>query len=382
MTRVYLDHNATSPIRPEAAAAVARALALGGNPSSVHGEGRAAQALLESARETIAAACGAPARALFFTSGGAEADNAAIKGAIAAGATRRLLVCAIEHDAVLETARTEAAHELIPARPDGRVDLEWLERRLAAWDEGDGRPFVAVMLANNETGAVQPVAEAARLVRAAGGLLLVDAVQALGKLPVDVRALGAHYLTLSAHKLGGPPGVGAVVLADDAPFLRRLQGGGQESGRRGGTQNLPGAAGFAAAVEAAERDQARWRDIAAMRDRLEQAIRAARADIIICADAAPRLPNTSCFALPRFRAETQVMALDLAGVAVSAGAACSSGKVRASHVLRAMGMDEDLAGSAIRVSFGWNSTDADADRFVDAWVAAAERAAPNARSAA
>lgn len=377
MNRVYLDHAATSPIRREAADAVAEALRLGANASSVHAEGRRARMAVEDARARVADGVNAPADGLVFTSGATEALNLAIHGGVAAGATQRLLVSAIEHDATLQAARTSGAEvEVIPVTAEGVTDVGWLEQRLARWDAADGRPFVALMLVNNETGVIQPVEEAGRAVRAANGLLLVDAVQALGKIPVDMAALGANYIAISAHKIGGPAGVGALALAEDAPLARRVHGGGQERGRRAGTENLSGIAGLAAAVEAALCDLSEIDRLSAVRDRLESGVKTARPDALIVGDGAPRVATITCLALEGFGAETQVMAMDLAGVAVSAGAACSSGKVRASHVLAAMGAGPEIAGGAIRASLGWNSRPEDADRFVDAWVKAAERAAP------
>jgi cysteine desulfurase len=370
---VYLDYNATAPVRPQAAAAVAEALACAGNPSSVHAAGRAARARVEAARTEVGRLIGAPASTVIFTSGGTEANALAIDSAVAAGA-RRLLVSAIEHDSVLETARAGgAAVELIPVTPDGMADLAWLGARLAAWDPADGRPFVALMLANNETGVIQPVAEAAALVRAADGWLHVDAGQAAGKIAVDSRALGADTLCVSAHKLGGPQGVGALTFGPRANLSSRRHGGGQERGRRAGTENVPGIAGFGAAAALALQDlpamaaQAAWRDAAAER--------LTAAGGVVAGAAAPRLPNTLCVAAPGVPAELQVMQFDLAGVMVSAGSACSSGKVRASHVLGAMGLG-DLAACAIRASGGWASTQDDWNRLADAWLAArSQRAA-------
>jgi len=371
MTSVYLDHNATSPIRPEAAAAVADALADGGNPSSVHGVGRRARARVEAARNTVAQAVGAPADAVTFMSGGTEALNLAIFGVVAAGATRRLLITASEHDATRAAAEAVAgggdvAMEVVPVLATGLVDLVWLEARLARWDTEDGRPFLALMQVNNETGVIQPVAEAGALVKAAGGLMLVDAVQALGKIDVDMAALGANYLTLAAHKFGGPAGAGALVLAKDAPLARRSHGGGQEQGRRAGTENVAAIAGLAAAIEAAR--DADYHVLGPLRDDMEARLEQARPDVRFFGADAPRLPTTSSIALAGFAAETQVMALDLAGVAVSAGAACSSGKVKASHVLSVMGAPDELASCAIRVSLGWNTTKADVDQIGRAHV--------------
>jgi cysteine desulfurase len=379
MSAVYLDHNATAPIRPEALTAVTAALAAGGNPSSVHAAGRAARARVEQARSQVATLIGAPASTVVFTSGGTEANALAIDSAVAGGC-RRLLISAIEHDAVLETAKASGVVvELLPVNGDGRLDLETLADRLAAWDAADGPPFVALMLANNETGVIQPVAEAAVLVREAGGWLHVDAVQAAGRITIDSRALGADTLAISSHKLGGPGGAGALTFGPRAKLVRRLHGGGQERGRRAGTENVAGLAGFGAAAEAALRGleaaaaQAEWRDAA------ETALIAAGA--VAIGRQAPRLPNTLCIAAPGFPAELQVMTLDLAGIMVSAGSACSSGKVKASHVLTAMGLDE-LAGAAIRVSGGWSTGAQDWKHMVEAWNTAYDRHAARRRAPA
>ncbi|MGZ6040438.1 MAG: cysteine desulfurase family protein [Phenylobacterium sp.] len=367
---VYLDHNATAAVRPEARAAMAHALEHVGNPSSIHAAGRAARALLETAREQVAALIATPASTVVFTSGGTEANALAIESAVAAG-SRRLIVSAIEHDSIQETARIQGvAVETLPVDGDGRADLAWLAARLGKWDAADGKPFVALMLANNETGVIQPVAEAAEIVRAADGWLHVDAIQAAGKIPVDSRGLGADTLSVSAHKIGGPQGTGALTFGPRATLARRQHGGGQERGRRGGTENVPGISAFgAAAVEALRglEDFARravWRDAAAER------LKAAGA--VVMGEAAPRLANTLCVSTPGFPSDVQVMGLDLAGVMVSAGSACSSGKVKASPVLEAMGQGA-LAGTAIRVSGGWPTTEADWARFVDVWTVAHAR---------
>ncbi len=362
---VYLDHNATTRVRPEAVAAVARALETVGNPSSIHAAGRAARATMEQAREAVAALIAAPPQTVIFTSGGTEANGLAIQSAVATG-SRRLIVSAIEHDSVLETARgSDAAVEYLPVNAAGVADLGWLRDRLATWDEGDGRPFVALMLANNETGVIQPVAEAAELVRAANGWLHVDAIQAAGKIPVDSRAIGADTLSVSAHKLGGPMGVGALTFGPRATMVRLQHGGGQERGRRAGTENIPGIAGFGAAARALTGvGEPAWRDAAAQRLKAVGAV--------VLGEGEPRLPNTLCVAAAGWDAERQLMALDLAGVMVSAGSACSSGKVKPSHVLTAMGQGE-IAPTAIRVSGGWDSTEADWKRFVDAWLEAHAR---------
>jgi cysteine desulfurase len=371
MKQVYLDYNATAPIRPQAADAAARALAIGGNPSSVHAAGRVARAAVERARAEVAALVGARPEAVTFTSGGTEANGLAIESAIAAGA-RRPLVALAEHASVMETALASGRMvEGWPMTARGTADLAWLAARLGAWTAKEGPIFAVLSLANNETGVIQPVAEAAALIHAAGGTLHVDAVQAAGKIPVDVAALDADTLSLSAHKLGGPQGVGALVARPNAVLSRRQHGGGQERGRRAGTENVSGIAGFgaAAAVAVAELDhsanQAAWRDAAQAR------IADVRGVTVFGAEA-PRLPGVLCFATEGFTSERQVMALDLEGVMVSAGAACSSGKVTPSQVLTAMGFGA-AAGNAIRVSGGWASVEADWTRFVDAWLAAHAR---------
>ena len=359
----YLDYNASAPVRPAAAAAVAAALEAVGNASSVHAPGRAARRRIEDARERVAALVGAAPAGVVFTSGGTEANALALTGS---GATRQL-VSAVEHDSVLRNA---PGATLIPVDRNGVVDLAALERLLA---DGAGETcLVSLMLANNETGVIQPVAEAVGLARAHGARLHCDAVQATGKIAVDIEALGVDMLTLSAHKIGGPQGVGALVLRDGMTVTPLIRGGGQERGRRAGTENLPGIAGFGAAAAAALADLAAGEPtrIAALRDRLEAAL--APHGTLHGAGAA-RLPNTSCIGLAGRSAETQVMALDLAGVAVSSGAACSSGKVRASHVLGAMGLSAADAGCAIRVSLGWASTGEDVDRFIAAWRGLAAR---------
>lgn len=359
---VYLDYNAGAPMRPEALAAVLEASALVGNPSSVHRFGRLARRALEDAREQVAAMVGARPERVLFTSGGTEANNLAVLSA----ARPRFIASALEHDSVLRVRRAE----LLPVGSDGVVDLAALESCLA----NDRRPaLVALMLANNETGVIQPVAEAARIAHAHGALLLCDAVQAAGRIPIDSASLGADFLSLSAHKLGGPKGVGALVLGSDLPIAPAMLGGGQERGRRAGTENLAGIAGFGAVAAMAPASLADQPRLAALRDRLEADLSRLAREAVIAGRGAPRLANTSTIALPGIPAERQVIQLDLAGVAVSAGAACSSGKVRASQVLAAMGFEPAVAGSAIRVSLGWQSTAADVERFLEAWGALALR---------
>lgn len=354
---IYLDANAAEVLRPQARSAVLAALEITGNPSSVHHSGRAANRMLEQARETIARHFGALPGHLVFTSGGTEADAAAVHGL---GHERRLIIGATEHDAIRSAA---AGASVLPVDHNGRVDLDALRYNLA----GVGPALVCMMLANNETGTIQPIVEVAALCREAGALLHVDAVQGPGRIVFDLAALGAHSLALSAHKLGGPKGIGALLLAPEiTSFPALIAGGGQERGRRGGTPALPAIAGFAAAVQAMHTVQ----DLSALRDRIEQHAVAAGARVI--GGGAPRLGNTTCLALPGVRADAQVIALDLAGFAVSAGAACSSGKVAESHVLKAMGLGA-LAGQAIRVSLPWSVIDRDVDCFIAAYAEVAHR---------
>jgi cysteine desulfurase len=376
----YLDYNATAPVRPEAAEAVACALRIGGNPSSVHANGRLARAAVEKARGEVAALVGVKPGSITFTSGGTEANALAVQSAVAAG-SKRLIVGAADHPSLIEGASaTGVWTELWPVEGDGIADLGWLRERLGAWKAADGRPFVALSLANGETGVIQPAAEIAAMVHEAGGWLHLDAVQAAGKIPVDFSGLGADTMALSAHKLGGPQGVGALVAGTRATVARRQFGGGQESGRRAGTENVPGIAGFGAAASAALlRDLPRMAAMSAWRDGL--AARVKEAGAVVLGEGAERLPQTLCFAAPGFGSELQVMNLDLAGVMVSAGSACSSGKVKASPVVEAMGR-ADLAPYSLRVSGGWASTAADWKRCGDVWTEAYVRALSRKRELA
>ena len=369
--RVYLDHNATAPLRPEAHDAVTAAMQVCGNPSSVHASGRAARSRVETARAEVAALISASVERLVFTGGGTEANALAIGSAAQNGAVGRLILGATEHEAVVNTARaTGLPVETWPVDARGVADLDWLADHLREWSTACGQPFVALMLANNETGVIQPVAEAADLVHAAGGWLHVDAVQAAGKIDVHMRALGADTLALSAHKLGGPQGVGALAFATGVKLTPRLHGGGQEQGLRPGTENVAGIAGFGAGAAIAAcglstaAGQSVWRDRAASR--------LSDAGALIAGERAPRLPGTLCLAMTDFPSALQVMSLDLEGVEVSAGAACSSGKVKPSGVLAAMGYG-DLAAGALRASGGWSTTEQDWDRFAEVWLAAHAR---------
>ncbi len=369
--RSYFDWNATTPLRPEATAAFAEAIAVVGNPSSVHAEGRAARRLVERAREQVAELVGARPANVMFTGSGTESNMLALTPAIETAKEKRsrdkLLMSAIEHSSVRAGGRfPRDAIEEIPVDVDGRVNLA----ALAGAVSKVARPLVSLMLANNETGVVQPVPEAAAIVQAAGGFLHVDAVQAAGRVHCDMGTLGADLLTLSAHKIGGPKGVGALVRGrDDLHFTDPLiRGGGQERGMRAGTENVAGIAAFGAAAEAARCQLA---DEAAhmrgLRDFLEVELTAISPRAVIFGGAAERLPNTTLFALAGVKAETAVIALDLDGVAVSSGAACSSGKVQPSHVLAAMGVSPALLRGAVRVSLGWTTTKADVERFLSAW---------------
>lgn len=352
MNSLDLDANATEPLRPTARHALLEALALGGNPSSIHGGGRAARRLIEAARRAVADRFGAAAGDIIFTSGGTEANALAIHG-LAAG--RRVLVAATEHAAV-RAAAPEAP--VIPVLPDGRLDLMALERLL-----GQGGPaLVCVMAANNESGVLHPLADVARLCRAQGALLHVDAVQSAGRLAPQPGL--ADTLAISGHKLGGVPGAGALILAPGLHLPALIAGGGQERGRRGGTEPLPAIAALGAALT--ERYDATR--IASLRDAIEAGLMSLAPDAVIAGRSAPRLPNTSLAILPGVRGETQVIALDLAGVRVSAGAACSSGKVAASHVLEAMGFGADAA-CGIRISLPWNAPDDAPERFLTAFAA-------------
>ena len=369
--RSYFDWNATAPLRPQARDALVEALAASGNPSSVHAEGRAARMLIERAREQVAGLIGADPANVIFTSGGTEANMAALTSGIeTAGEKRprdRLLISTIEHPSVRTGGRfPREAIDDVPVASDGRVNLAALTEAVGR----NSRPLVSLMLANNETGVVQPVAEAAAVVHAAGGLLHVDAIQAVGRIPCDIRHIGADLLTLSAHKIGGPKGIGALARrSDDIHFpVPLIRGGGQERGLRAGTENVAGIAAFGAAAAAARDGLAtevfRMR---ALRDRLEYGLKAISPAAVIFGDTAERLPNTTLFSAEGIKAETAVIAFDLAGIAVSSGAACSSGKVQPSHVLTAMGISPALVRGAVRVSLGWSTEETDVERFLAAW---------------
>lgn len=369
---IYCDYNATAPLRPEAREAMLTAMEVQANASSVHAAGRAARRIIETARQAIGGVIGSRAEDIVFTSGGTEANALAIRGALAKIGPCVLFYTDLEHPAVLDIVKSGLSDTVrVNVEPSGVIDIDDLSSKLA--QVRDRIPFLVLMLANNETGVIQPVSEAAALVRKHGGYIHCDAVQAVGKIPVSAGMLGVDYLALSAHKCGGPQGVGALWLRAGAPLLPQQIGGGQEKSIRSGTENLTGIAGFGAAVAAAD-TISEASSIRTIRDTFEQAL--GDTETVIVGKQEVRLPGTSCFALEGFRGETQVMALDLAGFAVSSGAACSSGKVKTSGVLEAMGIRESLAGSALRVSFGWNSKRHEALALAEAWRTAARRAVP------
>ena len=360
---VYLDYNATAPVRPEVKAAVNAAMDVLGNPASVHAAGRAARALVENSRAVVADLVAVKPASITFTSGGTESNALAIESAVLAGFDR-VIVGATEHSAVAENARVKAAAlEVWPVDADGRANLDWLAEAL----QRPGRALVCLMLANNETGVIQPVAEASALVRAADGWLHVDAVGAVGKISVDFNALGADTMALVSHKLGGPFGVGALAAGPRSKLSRLIHGGGQEQGRRGGAENVSGIAGFAAAVAASARDLPAMATQADWRDCLQARLKAVGATVF--GETVARLPQTLGVAMDGFPATLQIMNLDLAGVMISAGPACSSGKLKPSSTIIAMGR-EDLADNTIRVSGGWATTADDWTRCGDAWLAA------------
>lgn len=353
---VYLDYNATVPALPEVVTAVGAALEAGGNPSSVHSWGRNARKLVEDARDELAGLIGAKASQIVFTGGGSEANNLALSGSD----RDAVLVSSIEHDSVLNVI---ANARPISVDKDGVLDLQALEFVLSATDKP---AMVSVMLANNETGVIQPVAEASQIAKKHGALIHCDAIQALGKIKVDWRELNVDFLSLSAHKIGGPQGVGALVINEEISLESMIKGGGQERGRRAGTENVAGIAGFGVAAACAAASINQYSEIKNLRDKFENDIKSIAPEVRIFGEAVDRLPNTSCLTMPGVSSETQLINFDLAGVMVSAGSACSSGKVQASHVLIAMGAEED-ASNAVRVSLGLANNQEDTDQFVAVW---------------
>ena len=362
--RTYLDHNATAPLRPEARAAMLAAIELTGNASSVHTEGRAARRLVEAARAQVAALVDADPVEVVFTSGATEANNWVMRAGWDV-----IAVAGIEHDSVLAPARVSGSELVeLTSGTDGVVALEALSEGLRGRGGRTGRRLLSLHAANAETGVIQPVAEAAALARECGAVLHTDAVQAVGRVSISCRALGLDLVSVSAHKLGGPKGIGALIIRDGVELPPLLLGGGQEGRRRAGTENIAAIAGFGAAAQSARLDLVRMDRLTALRYRLEAGVREFTPGVHIFGQSAPRLPNTTCMALPGLPASTLLIRLDLSGIAVSAGSACSSGKIGASQVLKAMGVAEQLAASAIRVSLGSDSTDADVDHFIEVWA--------------
>ncbi len=372
---IYLDHNATAPTRAEAIALVGEILATVGNASSVHQAGRKARARVETARQQVADLIGGQARNVIFTGGGTEADNLALRGF----GPRRLIVSGIEHGAILAPALLLDPDAVVVAVDDqGCLDLTALEAALA---ESDSPALVSLMLANNETGVIQPVAEAANIAHAHDALVHCDGIQGAGKIAVDIEALGVDLLSLSAHKIGGLQGVGALVMREERTVFAQMVGGGQEMGRRSGTENVAGIAAFGEAARLAAGELDQFAELASLRDEMEDRLAEIAPARKVIGGGVVRLPNTSCMTMPGVRSDTQVMALDLAGIAVSAGSACSSGKVAASHVLDAMGMELDEAMTAIRVSLGRGTTAAEIDCFLTAWAEIYRRNSAHANAA-
>jgi cysteine desulfurase len=365
--RAYFDWNATAPLREQARFAMSEALAVTGNASSVHAEGRAVRRLVEEARARVANLVGAKAKNVTFTSGATESNMMALTPALELSGRKmlrdRLFVSAIEHPSVRSGGRFAAEDvEELPVTDDGVVDLVALKRALKKAE----RPLVSVMLANNETGVIQPIAEIAEIVHAEQGVLHVDAVQGLGRIDCDIAALGADLISISSHKLGGPQGAGALVGSGDIHIVDPLiKGGGQERGQRAGTENVAAIVGFGAASAAAKKLEIDR--VVQLRDRLEAGIITTAPNAVIFGGSSPRLPNTTLFAVPDLKAETAIIAFDLNGIAVSSGSACSSGKVQASHVLAAMGVEPALARGTVRVSLGWSTTEEEVNRFLKTW---------------
>lgn len=365
---VYLDYNATAPARPEVITLVCEVMAEGGNPSSVHASGRRARGRLEDARKQVSTLLSCRPQEIIFTSGGTEANNLALKTFIG----RPLIITGGEHDSVLATVRDRDVYTL-SLNDQGHIDLSELQQVLT---DRAAPPLVSIMLANNETGVVQDIRQIADLVHQYGGILHTDAIQACGKIAVNFKELGVDMMSISAHKIGGPQGQGALIVREGLAIQSIQQGGGQELGRRGGTENVAGLAGFGLAAELAGENLSRYAEIAHLRDQMEAAIVAVSPHSRLFGKDADRLPNTSCLSMPGVGSELQVMNFDLAGIAISAGSACSSGKVKASHVLLAMGADEAAASEAVRVSLGWLTVQSDIDKFIEVWEKLYQRKSP------
>ncbi len=367
-SHIYLDHNATAPIKPAAREAMIRVLDQVGNASSVHGFGREVRREVERARDQVAALVKTEPINVTFTSGATEANNIVLFGTQA----QRILISAIEHSALIDAAADMPQVEIIPVTGDGVVDLDWLKNALK---DDERTTLISVMLVNNETGIIQPIKEIVALAKNHGHTHVhTDAVQAAGRLEIDIDDLGVDYLSLSAHKCGGPMGVGALIYAHDKDLMlsKLTKGGGQERGRRAGTENAPAIAGFGVAAELAAADLIEFQAMSQWRETAEQKMLSAVPEAILFGQAVNRVANTIQISLPGIRAETQLMALDLAGFAVSSGSACSSGSIKPSHVLTAMGATEEQAKGALRISFGWQTTQDQLNQFVEAWITMAK----------
>jgi len=373
--RIYLDYNATAPIRPEVIELMCEIMDTVGNASSVHEPGRQARQRVETARQQVAELVSASAKNIIFTGSGTEANNLALRGFL----PRHLIVSGVEHGAILAPALLlDPYASIVKVGSQGQLDLASLEAALSA---SDGPALVSLMLANNETGVIQPVAEASEIAHAHNALVHCDGIQGAGKILVDIDQLGVDLLSLSGHKIGGPQGVGALVMREDRSVLAQMVGGGQEMGRRSGTENVAGIAGFGEAARLAASELEQFAELTTMRNRMEEQLEEVAPSRKVIGSDVPRLPNTSCVTMPGVRSDTQVMALDLAGISVSAGSACSSGKVSASHVLEAMGMELDEAMTAIRISLGRSTTEDEINRFVETWSLIFKRNSSHASAA-
>ncbi|HEC00852.1 MAG TPA: cysteine desulfurase [Sphingomonadales bacterium] len=364
---IYLDHNATTPVKPPVIDEMTRVMEIGGNPSSVHGKGRAAKTILENARQTIATQINCRPQKIIFTGGGTETNNIALKAA----GFDHLILSITEHDSINGIEKNfTGTIDWLPVDQNGLIAPDILE---TAVKQAPEKTLVSIMLANNETGVIQDIAALSSIAHKSGTMFHTDAIQAFGKIPVDFRALGVDMLSLSAHKMGGPQGVGALIALEKIDMPSITTGGGQEAGRRAGTENLAGIAGFAKAAELVPENLSHMPRIKELRDQMEQRIKDHAPNVIFYGAGANRLPNTSTILMPGVSSETQVMAFDLAGICVSAGSACSSGKVKPSHVVTAMGADTEQALSTLRVSLGWNSRAQDVEAFIAAWIKFSDR---------
>ncbi len=363
-SRTYLDYNASAPLVPQARDAMLRVIELDGNPSSIHAEGRRLRGEIEAARDAVAALVGARPADVVFTSGATEANVSVLSRG-----WQQVFVAGIEHDSVLAPIRaSDAEHRPLAVTANGAVDTAAFAQMVLSLPRALERSIVALQLANNETGVIQPVAEIAASAREHGIACHTDAVQAAGRIAIDISTLGVDTLAVSAHKIGGPKGIGALVVRDGSAFAPLLTGGGQERRRRAGTENVAAIAGFGAAARVALTDLAAFQRLALLRDRLEHGVLQVTPGAVVFGRGAERVANTSCIGVPGAASDITVIKLDVAGFAVSAGSACSSGKVGASHVLAAMGCDPDAARGAIRISLGPQSTEADIEAFLAAWT--------------